>query len=119
MPQGSVLGPLLFLIYINDITQNIKSDCLLYADDTSLFDVVEDPALSFSKLSNDLNSIEEWALKWLVTINPSKTKCMTFLRQDSTSGSSGTKIAFLRHPSVFTESLTLFHMLPTVDHNKW
>ena len=78
VPQGSVLGPLLFLIYINDITQNIKSDCLLYADDTSLFDVVEDPALSFSKLSNDLNSIEEWALKWLVTINPSKTKCMTF-----------------------------------------
>ena len=56
----------------------MKSDCLLYADDTSLFDVVEDPALSFFKLSDDLNSIKEWALKWLVTINPSKTKCLTF-----------------------------------------
>ena len=80
MPQGSVLGPLLFLIYINDITKNIKSHCLhvLYADDTFLFDVVEDPALSVSKLSDDLNSIKEWALKWLVTINPSKTKCYDF-----------------------------------------
>ena len=78
MPQGSVLGPVLFLIYINDITQNIKSDCLLYAEDTSLFDVVEDPALSFSKLSDNLNSFKGWPLKWLVTINPSKTKCMTF-----------------------------------------
>ena len=80
VPQGSVLGPLLFLIYINDIIQNIISDCLLYADDTSLFDVVEDPALIFSKLSDDLNSIKEWASKWLVTINPSKTKCILFLR---------------------------------------
>ena len=76
VPQGCVLGlGLLFLIYINDITQNIKLDCYLYADDTSLSDVVEDPALSFSKLLDDLNSIKEWALKWLVTINTSKTKC--------------------------------------------
>jgi len=44
----------------------------------SLSDVVEDPALSFSKLSDDLNSIKEWALKWLVTSYPSKAKCMTF-----------------------------------------
>ena len=104
MPQGSVLGPLLFLIYINDITQNIKSDCLLYADDTSLFDVVEDPALSFSKLSNDLNSIEEWALKWLVTINPSKTKCMTF-------STSGFNIWIEWHENCFPETSICFHRI--------
>ena len=53
VPQGSVLGPLLFLIYINNIADNVQSDCLLYADDTSLFDVVDDPTVSAVKLNSD------------------------------------------------------------------
>ena len=52
--------------------------CLLYADDTSLFDIVDDPVTSSQKLNNDLSKINDWAQKWLVTINPSKTECMTF-----------------------------------------
>ena len=74
VPHGPVLGPLLFLIYINDVTMKLKSDCLLYAHDTSLFDIVDDPVTS----NNDLTAIEDWARKWLVTINPTKTECMTF-----------------------------------------
>ena len=56
----------------------LKSDCLLYADDTSLFDIVDDPVTSSLKLNNDLTEIEDWAQKWLVTINHTKTECMTF-----------------------------------------
>ena len=68
-----MLGPLLFLIYINNIAENVQSDCLLYANDTSLFYVV-----SAAKLNSDLERICDWAKQWLVTINASKTKCMTF-----------------------------------------
>ena len=78
VPRGSVLGPLLFLIYINDITDEIQSKCLLYADDTSLFEVVDSPGNTALMLNKDLESIQRWATKWLVTINPSKTECMTF-----------------------------------------
>ena len=77
VPQGSVLGPLLLLIYINDITKKLKSDYLLYADHT-LFHIVGDPVTSSLKLDNDLSEIEDLAWKWLVSVNPSKTECMTF-----------------------------------------
>ena len=78
VPQGSVLGPLLFLIYINDITENLEMDCFLYADDTSLYDVVDTPAMSSIKLNSDLQKINEWAQRWLVTINPTKTESVIF-----------------------------------------
>ena len=78
VPQGSVLGPLLFLIYINDITDEIQSKCLLYANDTSIFEVVHSPDNTALMLNKDLESTQRWATKWLVTINPSKTEYKTF-----------------------------------------
>ena len=74
IPQGSVLGPLLFLIYINDITADIKSNIRIFADDAFLFQNVEDPSISFDDLQHDLNKISEWANQWRLRFNPGITK---------------------------------------------
>ena len=60
-PQGSILGPLLFLVNINDLTEILHSDPKLFADDTFLFSIAVDKALSNSYLNDDLKKIDDWA----------------------------------------------------------
>ena len=74
VPQGSILGPLLFLIYINDLPNKLKSNAKLFADDTSLFTIVKDENKSANVLNNDLSLISEWAFNWKMLFNPDPTK---------------------------------------------
>ena len=74
VPQGSILGPLLFLIYIKDIIRNIDSSIRLFADDTSLYIIDENPI----QAATDISQIFTWASNWLVTFNPSKTESLLF-----------------------------------------
>ena len=78
VPQGSVLGPLLFLVYIYNIVDNITSACFLFADDSLLLDEVISPIETANKLNSDLDFIVTWANQWLVTMNADKTKHMIF-----------------------------------------
>ena len=74
VPQGSVLGPLLFLIFINDLEHNLKCQVKFFADDTSLFSVVHDPLKAAADLNDDLNMIDNWAHQWKMSFNPDPTK---------------------------------------------
>ena len=74
VPQGSILGPLMFLIYINDLSDGLVSDEKLFADDTSLFSVVHDINTSANDLNKDLASINNWAYQWKMSFNPDPTK---------------------------------------------
>ena len=74
VPQGSVLGLLFFLIYINDLVDSISSEAKLFADDTSLFTVVYDVNIAANKLNRDLEIISIWAYQWKMQFNPDKNK---------------------------------------------
>ena len=72
--QGSVLGPLLFLVYINDLETDIKSKIKFFADDTMLFSIVHDPNTTASELNHDLETISKWAYQWKLSFNPEQAK---------------------------------------------
>ena len=82
VPQGSILGPLFFLLYINDIVKNIGSNIRLFADDTSLFIIVHNnPTRGALCLNSDLEKLSRWAAIWLVTFNPSKNESLLISRK--------------------------------------
>ena len=78
VPEGSVLGPLLFLLYINDIADNTQSFSRLFSDDTSLLY----SSININEIevivNSDLFNIYIWSKEWLVDFNPRKTECIIF-----------------------------------------
>ena len=94
VPQGSILGPILFLIYINDIVSDIQANIRLFADDTSLYVIVENPDSAALCLNTDLNKIFNWGKVWLVKFNYSKNESMILTR----------KVIKPYHPPIYMEN---------------
>ena len=74
VPQGSILGPLLFLIFNNYLPNGLNSNVKVFADDTSLFSVAHNINDSANLLNSDLFKIDEWALQWKMSFNLDPTK---------------------------------------------
>ena len=91
VPQGSRLGPLLWIMYYNDILEGLESEVLIFADDICIFAQGNTPEETSLILNNDLAKISDWALKWKVNFNPGKTKNMLFSNK-----------TFLNNPDIFS-----------------
>ena len=75
VPQGSVLGPILFLIYINDLEEGVTGNILKFADDTKLFRKVKEIG-DKQKLQDDIDKLVKWSEKWQMLFNFGKCKCL-------------------------------------------
>ena len=74
LPQGSIFGALLFLIYKNDLGNNLSSAVKLFADDKSIFSIVHNIDLYFKQLSDDLKKISDWSNQWKMSFNTDLSK---------------------------------------------
>ena len=83
VPQGSILGHILFLVFISNIVDEVGCKIKLFADDTSIYAIVDSPLLALNALKSNMQRISRWASRWLVTFNPKKTEsiCKIFSRK--------------------------------------
>ena len=82
VPQGSVLGPILFLVFINDMPETIKARCRLFADDSIVYRPVRNTN-DCEGLQEDLNALQRWEKTWGMSFNPSKCNIMHVSRKRS------------------------------------
>ncbi|CAH1247588.1 Hypp7951 [Branchiostoma lanceolatum] len=80
VPQGTVLGPLLFLLYINDLPNSVDSHVRLFADDCLIYRTISKPS-DAQALQSDLDALSEWQNRWLMSFNPSKCHILHITRK--------------------------------------
>ena len=81
VPQGSVLGSLLFIMYINYLPESVGGFCRLYADDNKIVSIIENME-SVMRLQERIDAVSEWTDKWLVWLNAKKCVVMHLGREN-------------------------------------
>jgi len=76
IPQGSVLGPVFFVLFINDLPLNVESDVYMFADDTKLYREIANQS-DIEIVQNDINNLIKWSEKWLLRFHPDKCKVLS------------------------------------------
>ena len=112
IPQGSVLGPVLFLLYINDLPDNVTSNVYMFADDTKIYRPMtshEDTTI----LQNDLDCLQSWSTKWLLNFNLHKCKVMSITK--STACSHDSADYYLINQSSKTSSTPILRCTEEID----
>ena len=102
IPQGSVIGPLLFVIYINDILENIESSGLMFADDTKIFRSISSKE-DAKNLQQDLNTLEQWSSKWGLKFNSEKCHILTLGKFENIRYTNRYKICDIELEHVYAE----------------
>ena len=74
VPQGSILGPLLFIVYINHLADGSSFNTNLFAGDTSVFPVIHYSVITTLELNSDLDRIKQWAFQWKISFHPDTNK---------------------------------------------
>ena len=110
VPQCSVLGPLSLLSYVNDLTNNLSSNCKVFSNDTSLLSVVNNIYTSAATLaSQDLNGTTDWAFQWKMILNPD-------LGKQAQGVILSRKIKKLLHPTFLFNNIPLSNSLLQKHH---
>ena len=92
VPQGSILGPTLFLLYITDLPNDVICDSAIYADNTTLYSTCDQTSDLWqqlelaSELKSNLRDAVDWGRKWVVDFNAGKTQLVSFDRPNNTDG---------------------------------
>ena len=117
VPQGSILGPLLFLIYINDLPLCIKAMCDLFADDTTIHETDQDITTLTISLQENISDLIKWTELNHMSLHPQKTKCMLITtRQKRQNQSHAVPTLYMKTETI--EQVSHHKILGvTIDHN--